>query len=221
MSEVFEVYEHHYCELSANLSSYCTAATILDGEQKKQKISEIKSGLDDADGLLQKMDLEARSLSPSAKATLLAKLREYKTDFNSLKNESKRLTSANANLAARDQLLESGMADALLVSNDQRGRLLMTTERLNQSTDRIKESRRTMLETEELGVSILQNLHQQRQSLLHANNTIHGVDDNVSRSKKILTSMSRRMSRNKCIIGCIVAILVLAIIFILYFKLIH
>ena len=31
MSEVFEVYEHHYCELSANLSSYCTAATVLDG----------------------------------------------------------------------------------------------------------------------------------------------------------------------------------------------
>ncbi|KAK7858044.1 vesicle transport v-snare 13 [Quercus suber] len=260
MSEVFEVYEHHYWELSANLSSNCTAATVLDGEQKKQKISEIKTGLDDADGLLQKMDLEARSLSPSAKATLLAKLREYKTDFNSLKNESKRLTSTNANLAARDQLLESGMADALLVcmslslakvvscastvSNDQRGRLLMTTKRLNQSTDRIKESRRTMLETEELGVSILQNLHQQRQFLLHANNTvclmlflfvpingslplghrfivIHGVDDNVSRSKKILTSMSRRMSRNKCIIGSIVAILVLAIIFILYFKLTH
>ncbi|KAF3959019.1 hypothetical protein CMV_016127 [Castanea mollissima] len=117
MSEVFEVYEHHYCELSANLSSYCTAATVLDGEQKKQKISEIKTGLDDADGLLQKMDLEARTLPPSAKATLLAKLREYKTDFNSLKIESKRLTSANANLAARDQLLESGMADALLKNN--------------------------------------------------------------------------------------------------------
>lgn len=48
----------------------------------------------------------------------------------------------------------------------------MTTERLNQSTDRIKESRRTMLETEELGVSILQDLHQQRQSLLHAHNTV-------------------------------------------------
>lgn len=48
----------------------------------------------------------------------------------------------------------------------------MTTERLNQSNERIKESRRTMLETEELGVSILQDLHQQRQSLLHAHNTV-------------------------------------------------
>lgn len=58
------------------------------------------------------------------------------------------------------------------VSVDQRGRLLMSTERLNQSTDRIKDSRRTMLETEELGVSILQDLHQQRQSLLHAHNAV-------------------------------------------------
>ena len=58
------------------------------------------------------------------------------------------------------------------VSTDQRGRLMMTTERLNQSTDRIKESRRTMLETEDLGVSILQDLHQQRQSLLHAHTTV-------------------------------------------------
>jgi vesicle transport through interaction with t-SNAREs protein 1 len=48
----------------------------------------------------------------------------------------------------------------------------MTTERLNQSTDRIKQSRTTMLEAEDLGVSILQDLHQQRQSLLHAHTTV-------------------------------------------------
>ncbi|KAK3440249.1 hypothetical protein EUGRSUZ_B00538 [Eucalyptus grandis] len=219
MSQVFEGYERQYCEVSANLSRKCTAAAALNGEQKKQKLSEIKAGLDDAEALIRKMDLEARSLQPSVKATLLAKLREYKTDLNNLKTEVKRLTSPNANLAARDDLLESGMADAMMVSADQRGRLLMSTERLNHSTDRIKESRRTMLETEELGVSILQDLHQQRQSLLHAHNNLHGVDENIGKSKKILTAMSRRMSRNKWIIGSIIAALVAAIILILYFKL--
>lgn len=49
---------------------------------------------------------------------------------------------------------------------------MMSTGRLNQTGDRIKEGRRTMLETEELGVSILHDLHQQRQSLLHAHNTV-------------------------------------------------
>ncbi|CAA2963252.1 vesicle transport v-SNARE 13-like [Olea europaea subsp. europaea] len=167
------------------------------------------------------MDLEARSLPPSVKATLLVKLREYKTDLNNLKTEVKRITSSNANHAARDDLLESGMADTQMASADQRGRLLMSTERLNQSSDKIRESRRTMLETEELGVSILQDLSQQRQSLLHAHNSLHGVDDNISKSKKILTNMSRRMSRNKWIIGSIIAVLVIAIILILYFKLTH
>ncbi|MFS7947659.1 hypothetical protein Hanom_Chr06g00550851 [Helianthus anomalus] len=73
--------------------------------------------------------------------------------------------------AARDELLESGMADAAVVSADQRGRLMMSTERLNKSSDRVRDRRRTMLETDELGVSLLQDLHQQRQSLLHAHGT--------------------------------------------------
>ncbi|MQL95601.1 hypothetical protein Taro_028269 [Colocasia esculenta] len=233
MSEVFEAYERQYCELSASLSRKCTSAGLLDGgkknsffelnlvEQKKQKLSEIKTGLEDAEALIRKMDLEARSLQPNVKAMLLAKLREYKSDLNNLKSEVKRITSPNANQNAREELLESGMADTLTASADQRGRLLMSTDRLNQSSERIKEGRRTMLETEELGVSILQDLHQQRQSLLHAHNTLHGVDDNIGKSKKILTAMSRRMSRNKWIIGSVIAALVVAILFILYFKFSH
>lgn len=61
------------------------------------------------------MDLEARSFPPNIKGTLLAKLREYKTDLNNLKNETKRITSVNVNQAARDELLDSGMADAMTV----------------------------------------------------------------------------------------------------------
>ncbi|XP_024928887.2 vesicle transport v-SNARE 13 isoform X2 [Ziziphus jujuba] len=188
-------------------------------QQKKQKVTEIKTGIDEAESWIRKMDLEARSLQPNVKAVLLARLREYKSDLNNLKNEVKRLVFGNANAAARDELLESGMADALTASADQRSRLLMSTERINKSSDRIQESRRTMLETEELGVSILQDLSSQRQSLLHAHNTLHGVDDNIGKSKRVLTSMSRRMSKNKWIIGSIIAVLVLAIILILYFKL--
>ncbi|XP_011072797.1 vesicle transport v-SNARE 13 [Sesamum indicum] len=221
MSQVFDSYERQYCELSANLSKKITSANLLDGEQKKQKISEVIGGFEDGEALIRKMDLEARSLSPSVKAMLLAKLREYKTDLNNLKTDVKRITSANANQAARDELLESGMADTSMTSADQRARLLMSTERLNQSSDRIRESRKIMLETEELGVSILQDLHQQRQSLLHANSTLHGVDDNIGKSKKVLSNMSRRMNRNKWIIVGIITILIIAILLVLYFKLTH
>lgn len=201
MSNVFEGYERQYCELSANLAKKCTAAGALNGEQKKQKVSEVKAGIDEAEALIRKMDLEARSLQPNIKGVLLAKLREYKSDLNNLKSEVKKIVSGNLNPSARDELLESGMADAMTASADQRTRLMVSTERLNKTSDRVKDSRRTMLETEELGVSILQDLHSQRQSLLHAHNTLHGVDDNIGKSKKILTNMSRRMNKNKWVIG--------------------
>ncbi|KAL9239507.1 hypothetical protein vseg_013821 [Gypsophila vaccaria] len=218
MSQVFDGYERQYCEVSANLTRKCSSASALTGEQKKQKVSEIKTGLETAESLIRKMDLEARTLQPNVKVMVLAKLREYKNDLNNLKSEVKRLSSTDSQ-AARDALLESGMADALMASADQRGRLLMSTERVNQSTDRIKQSRRTMQETEDIGVSILEDLHQQRQSLLHAHNTLHGVDENVGRSKKILTAMSRRMNRNKWVVGSIVVVLVLVVILIIYYKL--
>ncbi|CDP02259.1 unnamed protein product [Coffea canephora] len=219
MSEGFERYERQYCELSSNLLKKCKSASLIDGERKKQKISEIKAGVDDAESLIRNMDLEARSLQPNIKAVLLAKLREYKSDLNNLKSEMKRLASSDLNQAARDELLEAGMADTLTVSADQRARLLTSTERLDKSSDRIRDSRKTMLETEDLGVSILQDLHQQRQSLLRADNTLHGVDDNISGSKKIVTNISRRMNRNKWIIGAVITVLVVAIVLILYFKL--
>ncbi|KAE8727085.1 Vesicle transport v-SNARE 12 [Hibiscus syriacus] len=222
MSEVFDGYERQYCELSADLTRSCASAAVLNGEQKKQKLSEIQAGLDDADALIRKMDLEARSLQPSIKATLLAKLREYKNDLSNLKTDVKRVISTDPYQDDRDELLGSGRADTMMDSAaDQKGRLLMSTERLNQSTERIKESRKTMLETEELGVSILQDLHQQRQSLLNAHTTLHEVDDNISKSKKLLTSISRRMNRNKMIMWGVTGVLVLAILLILYFKLIH
>ncbi|RAL37625.1 hypothetical protein DM860_000319 [Cuscuta australis] len=222
MSEVFEGYERQYCELSVNLSKKCNSAALLPlGDPRKLMISELAVGLDEADMLIRKMDLEARSLQPSLKAALLAKLREYKSDLNKLKREVKKLTSTSFDQTAHEALLESDVADGHAASSNQRERLTMSTERLNRSSDRIMESRRLALETEELGVSILEDLHQQRETLLHSHNKLHGVDEAIDKSKKILTSMSRRISRNKMIIGAVVAALVISIIIILYFKLSH
>lgn len=61
------------------------------------------------------MDLEARSLPPTQKAMLLAKLREYKSDLTNLKRDVKKSASTDA-AAARDDLLESGMGDYMAVS---------------------------------------------------------------------------------------------------------
>ncbi|XP_074274625.1 vesicle transport v-SNARE 12-like [Silene latifolia] len=220
MSEVFDGYERQYCELSANLSRKCSSVSLLsDQEKKHQQVTEIKASVDEADMLIRKMDLEARSLPPNVKAMLLAKLREYKSDLNNLKREIKKISSPNYDQTSREELLESGMADAYKASSDQRERLTFSTERLNQSSDRLRESRRAILEAEEIGGSILEDLSQQRETLLHSHTRLHEVDNAIDKSKKILTAMSRRISKNKWIFGSVIGALLLAIIFIVYFKL--
>eukprot|EP00850_Spirogloea_muscicola_P019159 SM000185S04018 [mRNA] locus=s185:84270:85304:+ [translate_table: standard] len=104
-------------------------------------------------------------------------------------------------------------------AGDQRARLLSATERLTATGERIRDGKRTLLETEELGVSILQDLHQQRQTLLHARDSLHGVDDNIGRSRQILNGMARRMNRNKWVMGLIIFILIAAIVLIVYVRL--
>ncbi|KAI5019735.1 hypothetical protein ZWY2020_044623 [Hordeum vulgare] len=191
MSEVFESYERQYREISTSLSRKCAAASTLDSEKKKQKLSEIQADLQESESLIRRMDLEARSLQPTVRAGLLSKLRQYKSDLNNIKSEIKKVLAPNAQQATREELLDSGVSDTLAASSDQREKLMGTSERLNQSSDRIRESHGTVLETEEIGVSILQNLHNQRQKLLHAHTTLHGVDDSIGKSNKILTSMSK------------------------------
>uniref|UniRef100_A0A0E0FN80 t-SNARE coiled-coil homology domain-containing protein n=1 Tax=Oryza nivara TaxID=4536 RepID=A0A0E0FN80_ORYNI len=83
--------------------------------------------------------------------------------------------------------------------------------------DMIRDRKRTMLETEDIGVSLLQDLHQQRGRLIHAHDILHNVDDNIGKSRRIIGAMVRRMDRNKWIIGFIIALLVLAILVILKF----
>ncbi|KAJ8497719.1 hypothetical protein OPV22_008271 [Ensete ventricosum] len=134
MSEVFDGYERQYCEISASLSRKCASAALLGGEKKKQKVSEIKSGLEDAENLIRKMNLEARSLRPSIKAGLLANCKRR----------------------------AAGVGDGWLILHWRFDRSLLIKG---------------------------QDLHQQGQPLLHAHVTLHGVDDNISKSKRILTAM--------------------------------
>ncbi|KAM0897476.1 hypothetical protein ACQ4PT_022540 [Festuca glaucescens] len=187
MSEVFEGYERQYCEISASLSRKCAAASALDGEKKKQKLSEIQADVQESELLIRKMDLEARSLQPSVKAGLLAKLREYKSDLSSVKSEVKRVSAPNAHQATREELLEAGMSDTLAL----------------QLTFSIT------------CPGVCPN------ELLLLLLTVTCVDDYIGKSKKILASMSKRMDRNKWIVGGIIAALIFAILFILYFKFAH
>jgi vesicle transport through interaction with t-SNAREs protein 1 len=183
----------------------------------------VEADIAEAEALIRRMDLEARSLqNPAIKTPLLEKLRDYKAELARLKRESAVAAKAASAAVDRSQLLASASLDDANAptSMSQRDRMLQATARLDQTGDRIREGKRGLLETEELGVSILQDLHRQRETIVSARENVHGTDDNIGRSRKILAAMGRRAMANKVMMYGIIAMLVSAILVIAYFKLI-
>ncbi|CAF2272884.1 unnamed protein product [Brassica rapa] len=90
---------------------------------------------------------------------------------------------------------------------------MRSTDGLGRTTDRIKRLKSLASQSSKT-CTVRDSL-----PLLRTNDTLSGVDDNVGKSKKTLTGMTRRMNRNKWTIGAIITALVAAIILIFYFKL--
>ena len=185
-------------------------------------MSETESDVAEAEALIRRMDLEARSTqNPAAKNPMLNKLRDYKSELARLKRESQLASRAANEANNRSQLLAGAELDDVSAptSSSQRDRMAQATQQLDRTGDRIRDGKRTLLETEDLGVSILQDLHRQRETIVSAREHIHGADDNIGRSRKILQAMGRRAMANKAMLYGIIAMLFGAILLVAYFKL--
>lgn len=218
MSDVFTSYEREFDELSASIRKKTQAAVSSTGGGRRSRLEEVDAEISEADALIRRMDLEARSLGPSDKQPLLMKLRTYKSDLSTLKKEAKEAKTAGG-ASARNELF--GDAEDPFSYGEgagQRERLLNTTARLDRTSERIKAGKQQLLETEELGTDIMRQLHSQRETIIHARDTLHGADDNITKSRKVLSSMARRFFQNKLIMYGIILMLISAISLIIYFK---
>lgn len=195
-----------------------------DAASRGRHAKAIEADIAECEALVRRMDLEARSLSdPAVKTPMLNKLRDYKSELAKLKRDAREASAEAAHVDARNELLsgeERGGADGgSNASLGTRGQAMETTERLARTGERIKESRRSLLETEDLGVSILQDLQGQRETIERSREALHGADDTIGRSRKILSSMGRRATANKVAFYGVSAVLTLAIFIIIIHKL--
>lgn len=216
---LFRQYETDYCSKSTDISRKIASLASLTGELRRKKVTEIEADVREADNVIKRMDMEARSLAADASRSLSSKVREYRADLASLREQLKAAAAGalDGDAAARAEL---GLGDSYYSSSaGQRDRMLAATERLQKTSDRLQHGKQQLAETEELGVTILQDLARQRETIVHARDTLHGADDNISRARKVLGTMSRRIMTNKVITFGIAAFLIAAIFLVIYVKL--
>eukprot|EP00878_Enallax_costatus_P001793 GHUV01001951.1.p1 GENE.GHUV01001951.1~~GHUV01001951.1.p1 ORF type:complete len:224 (+),score=71.95 GHUV01001951.1:146-817(+) len=216
---LFHQYETDYCNKSTDISRKISSIAAVTGELRRKKVSEIEADVREADSVIKRMDMEARSLSADKSRTLVNKVKEYKADLQSLREQLKQAAAGGGDSDALARA-ELGLGDNYYsTSAGQRERMLAATERMQKTSDRLQVGKQQLAETEELGVNILQDLARQRETIVNARDTLHGADDNISKARKILGTMSKRIMTNKIITFGIAAFLLAAIFLIIYVKL--
>ncbi|KAL7271160.1 t-SNARE VTI1 [Rhizina undulata] len=215
-SELFSNYEGDFKLIQADIAQKLDRIPELSGEPRKEAIRAAERAVDDADEILGQMSLELNNIPSTTRQKIRPRIRNYTTDLDT----SRRALVKFAQTADRDALFgargKNGSSGDAVV--DQRQQLLSGTERLERSSQRLRDSQRLASETEGIGAGILTDLQAQRDQILNTHNTLNDSERYLDRSVKTLRGMARRMATNRMITIAIITVLVLLIITVVYSK---
>lgn len=198
-----------------NLSSSATT----DSDAWASTVAAVQSDMEDADEVLGKFTMETRSVKGDLKASMQVRVKQYKLDLNVCKETIDSLTRKRKEATERKELLDGnssagagGFRGDLTVSNEHRSRLTAATDRMAAGSDRLKESRKIARDTEMVAVDIMEDLRQQRETLLHARDSANEVSENLADSRKLVKIIQRRVAQNKMFMyGVVVMVVVISI----------
>lgn len=178
------------------------------GEERKRLVRTFDERQGEAEEVLQGMEEELRSAPSSHRNAMSTKLRLYRRDLGKLQRD---MRSSVPSFGSSNLLVEGGHRGIYSSENQQsthlqsqRALLLQGTESLNNATQSIERSKRIANETEQIGTDIIEELGEQREQLDRTRNRLVDTGENLSRSRKILRAMSRRLVTNKLLLGVII-----------------
>jgi vesicle transport through interaction with t-SNAREs protein 1 len=135
------------------------------------------------------MRIEKQNIPSATRSKVNIRFRNFSTDVDALSRKLKELSSDRKALFGDRYTDDPSPQDAQL---EQRQQLLSGTERLDRSSQRLRESQRIALETEDIGRNTLADLHTQRETIEHTRAGLLESEGYVDRSVKTLRTMARR-----------------------------
>jgi vesicle transport through interaction with t-SNAREs protein 1 len=212
---MFAGYEQECKQLLNALRARVDALGDVIGPARRTSIERGEADLVSVRELVEQMELEAGSAPKADRARLLARAREHKASASALAAELKRAVVA----LPRDELLGC-RPEERAEREDQHARLLANNERTRAATQKLREAHRTVMETEQIGASIMGDLASQRQTLMHSIGSLKGTSERLERSRRVIAAIGRRAWQNRAIMWVMIGMLVVLVLLML-FTLVH
>nr|CAH7756987.1 unnamed protein product [Callosobruchus chinensis] len=196
MVSLFENYEQQYSVLTADITSQVGLLTASATKDRRQLISKIEKHVEEAQELLEQMELEVREVEPTKRQRCRTKLDCYRAELKRLT-----LDYIKARSVKQGVLYDSTEElNDIRISSDQKQRLLENSESLERSNKKLEHGYKVIIETQEIGNQVLKNLGEQRETIQRSRNRLREHDEDLGRSGKLMNSMIMRSLQQKVIL---------------------
>jgi len=217
--DLFEQYELEFTHKLASARQRQNQLSSLSGERRKGAISDVERQVEELKEILNKMEKATRNAnSKDQERQMQQKLRGLNVNLTKLQRDLQHTSLVTTTSYGGNTPSGQFYDDYQVRDLDHRGQLLDGTDKLKESTDRLHNAHRIAVESENIGTNVLTELVGQKKQLEGIKGDLDGIDDNMTRSRKILSSMTRRIATNKMILAFIIVILFAANGLIIYFK---
>lgn len=165
------------------------------------------------------MGLEIQDVDSTTKASFISRLNCYQAELKRLTQEFQ-----NAKNETQIQLYDSSDFDELTtngISNQQQRSLLDNSERIERTGNRLTEGYRTILETEQIGASVLQDLSSQRETLQKSRSRLREANEDLRQSSRIMNSMIMRSLRERAVLFGVVTLFIIVVCSTFYYAVKH
>lgn len=148
----------------------------IKGERNKL-IADIDRQLEESQELLEQIGLEIRDIPQASRAGYTSRLNCYQAEWKRLQQEFNNARVARAQRSSGVTGYDSSVDefDEIGIQEDQKRRLLDNSERLERTGNYLKDGYRVVLETEQIGNQVLQDLNDQRETIQRARGRVRKV----------------------------------------------
>jgi len=210
MSQTFQRYDDEFQSLIRQVRASFGAD---DGGFKDEETGEIAQNpvecLDQCGELLQQMALEARSVpDASLKRELLSKVRSYKSELQTLKDEDNKRS-----------LMSSARGNGSGGSSEHRDRMRQQQEMLQNQNNKLDSARRVLQETEQVALEIGEELSSNRATIESASGRTRQVTAMAGRARRLVASMNLRSRQQKMLLyGLAASVVIVFIVFVKFLR---
>lgn len=200
--DILRNYEQQFGILCADITNKISRS--VNAKDKNESIKTIETLFQEANEIIEQMELEVRDVNSSQKRTADQKekylniingykseLNKLEVEFNSqLKTSKKSGSSARIELRLHDDEDDTEMNELKTKNSD-------SMSRMNKN---LENGYRIVLETEETGKNILSDLFSQRETIERSRDRLREVNNNLGKSSRIVSTMTRHILQNKILL---------------------